>query len=906
MATPTIPNGETQFFVSTYEGDGKGQRVGKFVPFTDSGTIANSCIFNSPNSPVLSRTPSVTGTSKKTFTISAWVKRGRLINASSEHSMTIHGVFHGSSGRYGVFGLYNGGSGNPTQLRLLLGKYTSGSSTTTLDWYTNRTLEDTSKWYHLMATVDTTISTADDRVKLYIDGERITSFASSSNPSLNDEFYFGSEYANYVSTYDGSFGDWDGYMAEVNFVDGQALLPASFGLTDTSTGRWIPSVVKPYPTTTTTFTVTVADASGNKYFIDSSQQATVTLIEGATYRFDQSDSSNAGHPLRFSTTSNGTHSSGVEFNSGVTTVGTPGSSGAYTEITVPVGTATLYYYCSVHGLMGGQANTQDAYGTNGFRLKFQDSSALGDDTSGNTNDFTATNLASTDQTTDSPTQNHATLQGTGGTLSEGNLTLVTGNSEFAHHNATLKPKSGKYYAEFTCNAMGRSEVGVASTTKLPYSANNVRLPATDDGSLAGYMWYGYNGQIYTDSGSSNAGTYATYTTNDIISIALDLDNHTVQFFKNNSSVGTFGLPNSNYTFVMGDGATGYSGGWTANFGQKSFTYTPPTGFVALQQDNLPETAKGISGLVWTKNRDASDSHQMYDSSRGKQKLIVPDTNAIQSTVTDGLQKFLAGGQQIEDSDAINTSGESFVSWNWVANGGTTATNNDGSISSVVQANQDAGFSIVQFTGIGSNATVGHGLSSAPEWILVKSLDDVIQWTVQHKVLTATSYLHLNLTNASASTTSVWNDTNPTSTVFSVGTANALNKSGSKFIAYCWHSVDGFSKFGKYTGNGNADGPFVYTGFKPAWVMIKNISGTYHWNLFDSARDTFNPVDRALAPSSTAVETNFSTSEIFDFLSNGFKLRCTLGGENLSGNTYIYMAFAEHPFVGDGTSPVTAR
>jgi hypothetical protein len=208
MATPTIPNGEEYFFPIIYEGNGGGQRVGRFVPFTDNGTIDNSCIFNSADSPVLSRTPSGTGTSKKTFTISAWVKRGRLINASSEHSMTIHGVFHGSSGRYGVFGLYNGGSGNPTQLRLLLGKYTTGSSTTTLDWYTNRTLEDTSKWYHLMAAVDTTDATAGDRVKLYIDGERVTSFASSSNPSLNDEFYFGSEYANYVSTYDGSFGDW--------------------------------------------------------------------------------------------------------------------------------------------------------------------------------------------------------------------------------------------------------------------------------------------------------------------------------------------------------------------------------------------------------------------------------------------------------------------------------------------------------------------------------------------------------------------------------------------------------------------------------------------------------------------------------------------------------------------------
>ena len=220
MATPTIPNGEEYFFPIIYEGNGAGQRVGKFVPFTNNGTIDNSCIFNSPDSPVLSRTPSGTGTSKKTFTISAWIKNGRLINSASNHSRVIYGVNHGSASRYGIFGLYNGGSGNADKLRLFLGKYTTGSSTTGYDWYTNRTLEDTSKWYHVMAVVDTTDATAGDRVKLYIDGDRVTSFASSSNPSLNDEFYFGSEHNNYVSTYDGSFGEWDGYIAEFNFVDG--------------------------------------------------------------------------------------------------------------------------------------------------------------------------------------------------------------------------------------------------------------------------------------------------------------------------------------------------------------------------------------------------------------------------------------------------------------------------------------------------------------------------------------------------------------------------------------------------------------------------------------------------------------------------------------------------------------
>ena len=793
MAAPTIPNGEEHFFPIIYEGNGAGQRVGKFVPFTDNGTIANSVIFNSADSPVLSRTPSGTGTSKKTFTISAWIKNGRLINSAGDHSRTIYGVNHGGGSRYGIFGLYSGGSGNVNKFRLFLGKYTSGSSTTNFDWYTNRTLEDTSKWYHLMAAVDTTNSTADDRIKMYIDGERITSFASSSNPSLNDEFYFGSEYANYISTYDGSYGEYDGYIAELNFVDGTALTPDTFGVTDTSTGRWIPK--------------------------------------------------------------------------------------ALTGIT---------------------------YGTNGFRLQFGSSSALGDDTSGNNNDFSVSNLVAGDQTTDSPTQNHATLQGTGGTLSEGNTTLDTGSSEFAHHNATLKPKSGKYYAEFTCDAMGRSEVGVASTTKLPYSANNVRLPATDDGSLAGYMWYGYNGKIYTDSGSGTAGTYATYTTNDIISIALDLDNLTVQFFKNNSSVGTFNLPNSNYTFCMGDGATGYGGGWTANFGQKSFTYTPPTGFVALQQDNLPETARGVSGFVWIKSRDTASAHMLFDSSRGPQLRLKSDSTSEQTLSQGTVTKFLKGGYAVGDQTAVNKSGDSVVSWNWVANSGTTGSNGDGSISSTVQANTTAGFSIVKYTGTGSAGTVGHGLSSAPEWIFGRPIEQTggYNWSVYHKSLTSASYyISLNVSTAESSNSNVWG-TAPSSSVISVGTS--MSASTEPMILYCWHGVDGFSKFGKYTGNGSADGPFVYTGFRPAWIMIKNAGATASWFMLDGTRNTFNPAENWLVADDPQAEVVTSGDRKIDFLSNGFKIRATTTDFNGSSANMIYMAFAEHPFVGDGTSPVTAR
>ena len=783
MATPTIPNGEEQFFNILYEGNGAGQRVGKFVPFTDNGTIANSVIFNDADNAYLSRTNDAGD--RDTFTISVWVKRCAL--GSVQYILD---TYDGSSTNDGMI-RFN--TDNTMSIRL--------GSPSSLLYITNRTFEDTSKFYHIMLSVNTGESTAADRAKLYVDGDRITSFSTqTTSGSVNTQFNYSSATFRIGSTTSGSY-DFDGYLAEFNQVDGTALTPDTFGLTDTSTGRWIPK--------------------------------------------------------------------------------------ALTGIT---------------------------YGTNGFRLQFGSSSALGDDTSGNENDFSVTNLVAGDQTTDSPTQNHATLQGTGGTLTEGNLTLDTGSSEFAHHNATLKPKSGKYYAEFTCNAMGRSEVGVASTTKLPYSANNVRLPATDDGSLAGYMWYGYNGEILTDSGSGNAGTYATYTTNDIISIALDLDNHTVQFFKNNSSVGTFGLPNSNYTFCMGDGATGYGGGWTANFGQKSFTYTPPTGFVALQQDNLPTTDKGVSGLVWIKSRDTASAHMLFDSSRGAQLRIKSDSTSSETTSQGTVTKFLKGGYAVGDQTSVNKSGDSVVAWNWVANSGTTATNNDGSVTSTVQANQTAGFSIVEFTTPSSTQdfTVGHGLSVAPRVFFFKRLDSTSGWAFYHQdVFDANGNQHtlfLNTTDASYAPNpgTAMYPSATTATTFSLR-AGASIASSANCVAYCFNKVDGYSKFGKYVGNGSSDGPFIYTGFQPAMVLVKSYSNSATgWEIRDNKRSASggnNPITQVLYPYLTSAEI---TTDNCDFLSNGFKWRSSGGNRNESGYTYIYMAWAEHPFVGDGTNPVTAR
>jgi hypothetical protein len=304
------------------------------------------------------------------------------------------------------------------------------NGTTEYQKVTNMTFKDSSKWYHCVWAIDVSQSTATDRSKVYIDGQRITSWSSDNNPAQNTDV---------VGLADGTtqrigcgahfVGQiFDGYLAEFNYIDNQTLLPASFGITDTSTGRWIPKTVEPFPTTTTDIAVTVVSSGGNKYALDGVTQGTVTLIEGATYKFDQSDSSNSGHPLRFSTTSDGTHGGGSEFTSGVTTSGTPGSSGAYTEITVPTGTATLYYYCTNHSGMGGTANTQDQYGSNGFRLQFQDSSALGDDTSGNTNDFTSSGLTASDQRTDTPTNNLPIMRPYNPSYSqilyEGNLTYA--------------------------------------------------------------------------------------------------------------------------------------------------------------------------------------------------------------------------------------------------------------------------------------------------------------------------------------------------------------------------------------------------------------------------------------------------------------------------------------------------
>ena len=311
--------------------------------------------------------------------------------------------------------------------------------------------------------------------------------------------------------------------------------------------------------------------------------------------------------------------------------------------------------------------------------------------------------------------------------------------------------------------------------------------------------------------------------------------------------------------------------------------------------------------VWIKKRNSTGNHGVFDSTRGATKELV--TNGANAEATDAqlLTQFDTDGFTVGTNSGVNGSSDTFVGWQWKANGGTTSSNTDGSITSTVQADTTAGFSIVTFTGTGSTATVGHGLGAIPAMIIQKNRDSTANWSVKHhKTTNNYDFLNLNLTSAATANDSIWTQTDPTTSVFSIGTSTAINQSGQDQVCYCFAEKQGYSKFGKYTGNGNANGTFVFTGFKPNFVMLREIGNTNSWWMFDTARDTYNTADARLAADQNSVEATGSFTNVIDFLSNGFKLRNTDSAWNRSGGTYIYMCFAENPFVTSTGIPTTAR
>ena len=766
--------------------------------------IEQSLRFNDDDSAYLSRTPASAG-NRKTWTWSGWVKRGNLTSSvgffsAGQNSTDLVDAFE-----------FNGSN----QIRLY--SYSSGYL---FHYETTSVYRDVSSWYHIVVAVDTTQATAGDRVKLYINGSQVTAFATQINPTQNSDcYYFNNTNLNVIGATYNNFRFFDGYLAEVNFIDGQALTPSDFGETDLLTNQWIPK----------------------KY----------------------------------------------------------------------VGT----------------------YGTNGFYLDFGNSGSLGADSSGNGNNFTPTNLAATDQVLDSPTNNFATLnplsklnwlsQNSTVTTSNGNLGFAVGGGGNMM-DTTIAVSSGKWYWEVTQSAYIMN--GIRSTRGIP------------TGNLT-YYYYQNSGQIlytpYNTTSYTILTTVSLSTSGDIIGIALDLDNRTISWYKNNSLLYTAtsivadeyapcvgGAANSNSSVINFGQDSSFAGSKTAqnntdDNGIGDFYYAPPSGYLALCEDNLSDPSIALPGdhfeavvyvgdgnstqevttsfepdLIWNKNRTTGYHHRFFDRVRGLDKSVYSNKTSAEDTYQDygyptaTSSTSVTVGQGTDSGNLINVLSSNYVLWNWKADNTSGSSNTDGTITSTVSANTTAGFSIVSYaTGGLPNATVGHGLSQSPEIIITKQRDVIDTWFVlTNKIDGSVDYLALNTTAAKVDYASGAF----TSSTFTNGYAASSN-----VIAYCFHSVEGYSKFGTYTGNGSTDGTFVYTGFRPAFVIIKrtDVSGD-SWFMFDTARDTFNPLDSWLGANLSNTE---GSNTFADSLSNGFKLRGSISAFNGSGSTYIYMAFAESPF-----------
>ena len=568
------------------------------------------------------------------------------------------------------------------------------------------------------------------------------------------------------------------------------------------------------------------------------------------------------------------------------------------------------------------------------------------DQSGQENDFIGTNLLTSDVLLDTPTNNFPTYNsldsGSTITLSQGSLS--SSGSGWADVRSTIKvPHTGKWYVELLVTTQGNTYFGL-------YSDDYTDTDAGQGYGTAKHLVH--NGGI--SGGSSGGYISGGFASGDIISMAVDCDNGKLWWAKNGTYPSS-GNPatgaNQALTFTATDNyninMAGASGNVTnINFGQNgtfagtktaqgnadgngygNFYYAPPSGFNALCTQNLAtpgikkstenfniilytgndtddRTLTGVGfqpDLVWIKTRNATNHHILFDSVRGVSKDLHTNNNYVESTASDpnnSLVAFTSDGFTVDHTPAtedLNASDHTYVAWNWKANG-SGSSNTDGTINTIsTSVNTTAGFSISTYTGTGSNATVGHGLGAVPATMWIKNRDTNDNWRIYSNE-DPTDYMAFNWTGASTDDNTSWNDTAPTSSVFSIGTDTNTNRSGDKFIAYCFAEVEGFSKFGTYRGNGEAEnGPYIYTGFKPRLVIAKKSSAAgSSWFMWDSKRHPENVIDLAVWVGDINGDTSHATYEI-DFLSNGFKLRGNNAGSNASGATHIYMAFAEAPF-----------
>ena len=774
--------------------------------------ISRSVRLRSSASAYFSRTPASAATDGKKWTYSAWVKRGTL----------------------GVFGSLlaaDNGSGTSTAVYFETDntlKYVSGATTHKTSAMVFR---DISAFYHIVVAIDTTQATGANRAVLYVNGVQQT-WTSGTDPTLNSISRIGQQsilqgigfsVGSVASTY------FDGYITEVNFIDGQALTPSSFGETNQYTGVWQPK----------------------KY--------------------------------------NGT------------------------------------------------------YGTNGFYLNFSDNSGvtattIGKDYSGNGNNWTPNNISVTagatyDSMLDVPTNWADGGNGRGNyavvsildvdraniTTSNGNLTNVKATfSDSPRVVASIGAKSGKWYAEITWSSITNSApnanyllTGVTTKEQWSSTSNGFNVVGYFAANAPGAAIAGYK-QITTAGSSVNSAYGSNYFTNgSVIGIALDLDAGTVTFYTNGVSQGAITLPTTSEEWFIFCTSDGTSNGYTNhfNFGQRPFTYTLPTGFKALNTQNLPDptikkgnqyfdvltwtgdnsSSRDITGLnfqpdlAWVKNRGNAANHRLSDSVRGAGKTLYSDlTNAEASADVNGdINGFLSNGITLRrgstNANGVNDSPYGYVGWQW-------------------KEGATQGFDIVTYTAPASGSfSVNHSLGVAPAMVICKTRGSTGNWGVWHKSLASTtdSYLNLNTTQAVQTQAGIWGSGNTSTTTGGlVGWSDAANTTA---VRYLFAEVPGFSKFGSYTGNGSANGPFVFLGFRPRFVMIKETTAasTSDWVMHDTSRATYNADDYRLLANSSGAELN--TGFPIDELSNGFKVRNAGNGANRSAGTYIYAAFAEVPY-----------
>lgn len=798
------------------------------------------------NSGYLSRTNGVP-TDEDVWTFSAWVKRSGTASTTGSDTMLGAGQYPGNNNSIRFSNdegqdeliIFNGGSGQNKGYKRSRNLY-----------------RDNGAWYHVC------VSRNGGTIAMEVNGVACDIYTQTGfDASVNSQNSNG--ITHYVGASERALTPFSGYMAEVNFIDGQALAASYFG--ETKSGIWIP---KQY--------------SGS-------------------------------------------------------------------------------------------------YGNNGYQLKFNGNA---NDSSGNGNNFSSTNISSHDYVLDSPTNNFATLffdppksEISGGySLQEGNLKFVASSTtQYSGIRTTMNiPSTGKWYAEvyltdINARGIGEGDWQFGLTTRSKDLSNN-GFNSNDC-----FTQHGGGNIIRHLSGQSNLSSVFSFTSGDIVQFAVDADSGNVWIGKNNSyadgSGGTTGNPStgSNPTgtlqsadfdqlsfFIMIGTNSGYEDSVTVNFGQDStfhgsttaggnsdangvgdFKYAVPTNFLALCTSNLPEPTfsplddvtpedhfntvlytgnavdnRSITGVgfqpdfVWVKSRSNPLNHYLCDVVRGANKLLLTNATNDEADVSNNnrIQAFESDGFQLGSDAEVNGSGRTYASWNWKA-GGTGVSNTDGSVTSTVSANTDAGFSVVSWTGTGSSANIGHGLGVAPDFILIKNRDASVNWSVHVPVLPESSpytnsvqRMHIDVSDQAYTNSDYFNSA-PTSTTFNVDIQQRVNGSGQKMIAYCFANKDGYSRVGSYTGNSSSDGTFVYTGFRPAFIMIKKYTASDEWAIHDNRRADYgtdsNPIDDYLKPNNYVAEGDDGPS--VDFLSNGFKWRINSGMRNQSGQSYIYLAFAEQPF-----------